>query len=141
MSKFFGEEFTIETIIKPGAHFVNVLEDVVGLSMNFGLNDYITVITDSNDFKSKKYSSFREINSRIGECSHTNIIFPSVPYGKQVKSNDFINKFNVELNEYTYKLNHYAEGDISSFNLNCTKDTMQSEREIVKKISDFIFRN
>ncbi|KAG5864878.1 hypothetical protein JTB14_010059 [Gonioctena quinquepunctata] len=141
MSKSIGEEFTIETIIKPGAYFVNVIEDVVELSMNFGLNDYIIVIAGSNDFNSKKYPSFREINSRIKECSHTNIIFPSVPYGKQVKLNDFIYKFNIKLNEYTYKLNHYAEGDISFFDLNCTKGTMQSKKEIVKKISDFIFRN
>ncbi|KAG5869961.1 hypothetical protein JTB14_004126 [Gonioctena quinquepunctata] len=115
MSKFIGEEFTIETIIKPGAYFVTVIEDVVELSMKFGLNDYIIVIAGSNDFKSKKYPSFREINSRIKECSHMNIIFSSVPYGKQVKLNDFIYKFNVKLNEYTYKLNHYAEGDISFF--------------------------
>ncbi|KAG5861041.1 hypothetical protein JTB14_021677 [Gonioctena quinquepunctata] len=109
MSKSIGEEFTIETIIKPGAYFVNVIEDVVELSMNFGLNDYIIVIAGSNDFNSKKYPSFREINSRIKECSHTNIIFSSVPYGKQVKLNDFIYKFNIKLNEYTYKLNHYAK--------------------------------
>ncbi|KAG5863587.1 hypothetical protein JTB14_023354 [Gonioctena quinquepunctata] len=141
MSKSIGEEFTIETIIKPGAYFVNVIEDVVELSMNFGLNDYIIVIAGSNDFNSKKYPSFREINSRIKECSHTNIIFSSVPYGKQVKLNDFIYKFNIKLNEYTYKLNHYAEGDISFFDLNCTKGTMQSKKEIVKKISDSIFRN
>ncbi|KAG5867199.1 hypothetical protein JTB14_000992 [Gonioctena quinquepunctata] len=69
MSKSIGEEFTIETIIKPGAYFVNVIEDVVELSMNFGLNDYIIVIAGSNDFNSKKYPSFREINSRIKECS------------------------------------------------------------------------
>ncbi|KAG5878279.1 hypothetical protein JTB14_031540 [Gonioctena quinquepunctata] len=133
MSKSIGEEFTIETIIKPGAYFVNVIEDVVELSMNFGLNDYIIVIAGSNDFNSKKYPSFREINSRIKECSHTNIIFSSVPYGKQVKLNDFIYKFNIKLNEYTYKLNHYAEGDIFFIDLNCTKGTMQSKRKSSKK--------
>ncbi|KAG5865198.1 hypothetical protein JTB14_020765 [Gonioctena quinquepunctata] len=78
ISKFIGNEFSIETLIKPGAYFVNVIEDIINLSTNFGLNDYIIVLAGSNDFHAKKFPLFREINSKAKCSSHTNIIFSSV---------------------------------------------------------------
>ncbi|KAG5872114.1 hypothetical protein JTB14_016199 [Gonioctena quinquepunctata] len=126
ISKFIGNEFSIETLIKPGAYFVNVIEDIINLSTNFGLNDYIIVLAGSNDFHAKKFPLFREINSKAKCSSHTNIIFSSVPYGNHVELNDFIYKFNLKLNDYSHKLNHYAEGDISFFDLNNVKGSMIS---------------
>ncbi|KAG5861525.1 hypothetical protein JTB14_016296 [Gonioctena quinquepunctata] len=140
ISKFIGNEFSIETLIKPGAYFVNVIEDIINLSTNFGLNDYIIVLAGSNDFHAKKFPLFREINSKAECSSHTNIIFSSVPYGNHVELNDFIYKFNLKLNDYSHKLNHYAEGDISFFDLNNVKGSMISRKEIVKKFLNIILR-
>ncbi|KAG5865101.1 hypothetical protein JTB14_004453 [Gonioctena quinquepunctata] len=64
ISKFIGNEFSIETLIKPGAYFLYVIEDIINLSTNFGLNDYIIVFAGSNDFHAKKFPLFREINSK-----------------------------------------------------------------------------
>ncbi|KAG5883081.1 hypothetical protein JTB14_031192 [Gonioctena quinquepunctata] len=140
ISKFIGNEFSIETLIKPGAYFVDVIEDIINLSTNFGLNDYIIVLAGSNDFHAKKIPLFREINSKAKCSSHTNIIFSSVPYGNHVELNDFIYKFNLKLNDYSHKLNHYAEGDISFFDLNNVKGSMISRKEIVKKFLNIILR-
>ncbi|KAG5864687.1 hypothetical protein JTB14_030281 [Gonioctena quinquepunctata] len=140
ITKFIGNEFSLETLIKPGAYFVNVIEDIINLSTNFGLNDYIIVLAGSNDFHAEKFPLFREINSKAKCSSHTNIIFSSVPHGNHVELNDFIYKFHLKLNDYSHKLNHYAEGDISFFDLNNVKGSMISRKEIVKKNLNIILR-
>lgn len=104
----------IETIIKPGACYNSVIEDIIGLTRNFTLRDYVVIIAGTNDFLRYKRPLFKQITSKVKFCTHTNIIFTSVPdlhLGNGTRNS--VRKFNTKLGEYTNVLDRYGEGRVS----------------------------
>lgn len=103
-----------ETIIKPGALFRNVVEDIANLTKHYTINDYVLIIAGTNDFKQRKYPIFKEIQSRIRYCTSTNIIFTSVPSIHCLKEHhESLKKYNRKLSEYASRLNRITEGTMS----------------------------
>ena len=123
--------FTMETIVKPGASFSGVIEDIESLTKNYTLLDYVVIVAGSNDFINRRYPLFRIINKKIKQCTHTNIIFTSVPYNKNKKLNSYIYKFNTMLSEYIFRLNKYSEGYIQLIDINNVKGIKKSNHEIL----------
>lgn len=105
----------VQTIIKPGALLANVMEDIINLVNNFTLNDYVIIVGGANNFyKYNKHPPFKDIHSKIKYCTHTNIVFTSLPL-KVTRINrgyNTVNKFNSKLKEYTHKLSNYSEGNV-----------------------------
>lgn len=111
-------EYHIETIIKPGASFHQVIENIDLLTVNYGIYDYIIIIAGSNNFnKNHKYPSFRNIWEKIKQCSHSNIIITTVPY-RNSKVDKFIYKFNKKLSDFVWKLNKYVPGKVNIVDVN-----------------------
>ncbi|KAG5885825.1 hypothetical protein JTB14_017195 [Gonioctena quinquepunctata] len=89
-SRIYGNTFNIQSIIKPSANFENVINDVIDLSNNYCLDDHIIILAGSNDFKTKKFPSFKKLNSILKICTNTNIILSSVPHSRNYKVNEMI---------------------------------------------------
>lgn len=126
---------TTETIIKPGALFQNVIEDIVSLTRNYTLNDYVLIVAGTNDFKKMKYPFFKDIQSKIRYCTGTNIIFTSIPSVYCLrKYQTFVQKFNDKLSEYAFRLNQIAEGNVRCLDF-CTKEGKLLKNILADKIS------
>ncbi|KAG5865756.1 hypothetical protein JTB14_008386 [Gonioctena quinquepunctata] len=131
-SRIYGNTFNIQSIIKPSANFENVIDDVINLSDNYCLDDHIIILAGSNDFKTKKYPSFKKLNSKLKICTNTNIILSSVPYNRNYKVNEMIYRYNIKLNDYAMKLNHYAEGNISFLDINNSEAFPNADEALYK---------
>lgn len=131
-----GNNFRMETIIKPNACFGEVIDSVVGLSHDYTLRDFIIILGGCNDLKNGKYPSFKEINSRVKLCTHTNIIFLTLPYFKQERYlNTNVHKFNLKLEEYSSRLNKYAEGKVALVDINNKKRLLKRGKvELINEI-------
>lgn len=109
--KLKDESVLVETIIKPGALFRDVIEDIVALTKNYTLNDCVVIVAGSNDLRGGKSVSFRDISDRVRYCTNTNIIFTSVPgtcCPRYLKKS--IDQFNDRLFNYANRLDSFAEG-------------------------------
>lgn len=101
------------SIKKPGALLDQVMENIEILTKNFTLQDFVIIIGGSNDIKNKRIPLFRSICNKLKLCSHTNILFASVPYVENKQNcNRHIYKFNTKLNDFLRKFNNYTEGVI-----------------------------
>ena len=133
----------MQSIIKSNACYSDVIEDVQNLTRNFSLNDFVIIIAGLNDFKFKnKHPSFINMNQRLKYCTHTNIIFTSIPFIKGVPNvNVLIHKFNVKLHSYAERLNHYGEGLVSFCNINNNDNLMQGAKLVSQIMSDVILEH
>lgn len=103
----------MQTVIKPGAFFEDVLENIVSLTRDFGLEDYVVVVAGVNNFRRGICPSLRRIQKKIEQCSHTNVLLASVPYRSVVPwSRTLAAGFSVRADEYMSRLDHYARGKI-----------------------------
>lgn len=137
------------TVMKPGATFEGVIENVEQLTKDFSLNDYVCIFAGINNFKNKKYPSIKEISSKLKNCTHTNFIFTSVPYlTHKVNKNFFVDKFNIRFRQFLLKFDKYAEGKIKWIDILDNKGRIDSFNEIsnrflyefqLKKCSNLIF--
>lgn len=135
--KYFNKSLLmVQSIVKPGASFSGVIEDIESLTKNFTLLDYVVIIAGSNDFLNRTYPLFRIINQKIKQCTHTNIIFTTVPFNGNKKLNHFIYKFNIRLSEYVFKLNKYSEGNIQLIDLNNTKGYKKNNSVVLQNIEE-----
>lgn len=71
--------YVIETVIKPGAMYESVIEDMIALTSGYTDRDYVIALAGVNDFRNGISPSVAGINSRIRYCTHTNLIFSTVP--------------------------------------------------------------
>lgn len=105
--------YQIETIIKPGAAFQQVIEDLEALTKNYTLSDYVIIIAGSNNFNSRnRYPLFKDIAQKVIKCSNTNLIISTAPY-KSYNTNTFIRKYNKKLTEFLFVLGNYVLSKIS----------------------------
>lgn len=105
-------KYVIETIIKPGASFEKVIEDLGGLTSKFTINDYVIIVAGTNNFKNKVYPSVKYINSIVKLCTHTNIIFTNISCQENITVKDYIRKFNNRFKNYILKLDSFAQGKV-----------------------------
>lgn len=74
------KNINVQTFVKPNARLANVIVDVGPLTKDFTLDDFVIIVAGFNDFRYRKYPSFKEINDKIKFLGHTNVILVSVPY-------------------------------------------------------------
>ena len=111
--------FKVETVIKPGADFQKVIEDIEALTSTYSPQDHVIIIAGSNNFNThKKYPLFRDICDKIKKCTNLNVTLATVAYGRNYYTNKFIFKFNEKLKEFATKLNHYVPGNIAILDVN-----------------------
>lgn len=114
-----SHEHEIVSIIKPGALLHQVIHCVENLTKNFTLQDYVVIIAGSNDINIHKTPSFRLICNKLKQCSHTNVLFTSVPYlVKNHLNNRHIFKYNTKLNNFLSKFNTLVPGVTSYVEIN-----------------------
>lgn len=117
--------YSITSIVKPGAMLHQVIENIGPLTRHFTTQDFVIIIAGSNDIHIQKTPSFRFICNQLKQCSHTNILFASVPYSTNKSNigciNKHIFKFNSKLNDFLFKFNKRSEGHISYVELNSKK--------------------
>ena len=130
--------YKIETIKKPAASLSGVIEDIESLSRMYSLNDYIIIMAGTNDFSNNKYPLFKGIHNKIKNCTHTNIIFTTVPFCPNGKNNKYINKYNNKLNEYLFKLNRSAQGNIRLLDINNKSGALLNKTKIANKLAYLI---
>lgn len=130
-----------QTIIKPGACFEMVTENIIELTKDFTLRDYVLILAGSNNFDRMQFPSFKDINSKLKYCTHTNLIFTSIPYRNYKKSGFSlkVKKFNDKLKEYADKLNHYGEGKVSFCDINTSYGRRVGKMEIVNILITNVF--
>lgn len=125
----------VETIIKPGALFENVIEAIKKLTEGYTIRDYVIIIAGLNNFKNNMYPKISEIHKKVKFCTHTNILFSTIPqFGLRKKIKYFIKKFNSRFFEYVLKLNRFAEGKIKLIDILDSKGYLISMKKICEKI-------
>lgn len=113
-----NENYYIESILKPGATFQQVVENIDTATRSYTSQDNIIILAGSNNFnKVKRYPLFKDIWDTVKKCSHLNITVATVPYSNNYRLNKFINKFNNKLIAFISKIDNYVPGKISLLNL------------------------
>ena len=131
--------YQIESVIKPGATYKQVIENMDLLTRNYSSKDHIVILAGSNNFTKKNgYPRFRDISDQIKKCSSSNITIATVPVSKNSNQNKFITKFNNKLSHFVTKLNNYVPGTISLLNISKTLTTNQNKIDICSQIVEII---
>lgn len=129
----------IESIIKPGASYMQVIHNVEVLTRTYSTQDHIIILAGSNDFsRDNRYPRFRDISDAIKKCSTLNIILATVPLTNDFKLNRFINKFNNKLSDFVTKLNNYISGSITLLKVNRRLTNRVSKHDICDEIIKLI---
>lgn len=119
MNKLNHNEYHVETIIKPGATFEQIIENMDLLTSTLSTQDQVVIMGGSNNFNVKRrYPLFKAICNKVKQCANHNILIATVPFSSNQKLNKFIHKFNVKLDDFVTKLNNYVPGTISLLNVN-----------------------
>lgn len=129
------EEYRIESFIKPGGNFNNVIENLEEKVKEFNLKDLVIIIAGHNDFEMNNIPKFKNIVTKLKMCSHTNVLFLSSPIlARNNKKSIIINKFNKHLLQFVTKLNLYTEGKMSFLNINTNRGFKSKQNDIASKI-------
>ena len=131
-------QFHVESLLKPGASYENILDDVELLVKSYTKADFVIVFAGANDFQNCKYPKMRNICNKMKLCAHTNFIFLSTPKLCVNKNNSLINKCNNKLAELLVKLNNYTQGIMSFIDINDEMDIKLPNFEICTKIANVI---
>lgn len=131
---------TVQSIIKPGAGFDSVVEDVTNLVRDYTSKDYVIIAGGWNDFCiSGRGPSLKMIGSKIRYCTHTNIIFLSVPVRSKWQSTCCcIDSFNFNLKCYANSLNKYALGRVGYIENNYRGALSRAKRLVCRDVLYFI---
>lgn len=137
-SKLDRKRYIVQSIIKPGAHFNQVVENLEALTLNYTLEDHVIVIAGSNNFnKSHRYPLFRDICNKIKNVRNTNITFTTVPFRWHGK-NHFIDKFNKKLIDFIQRIDRYVPSKVSIIDVNNSFRQNLTKSELARKITDII---
>lgn len=107
----------IETIVKPGAVFESVIEDLKKLTASFTKNDCVIVIAGTNNILSGQKLNKETVKDLMTELCHTRCLFVSVPFFSNNKLfNMCVNIFNSDLNDCicSFQCNDFRFIDIHS---------------------------
>ena len=145
--------YKTEHILKPGATFRSVVQNVEVLSRDMSQKDFIIVMAGSNDFYHGKSPSIRDIQKLISDCANSNLIIFSTPYVNCYKTNLNIFEFNTKLYNLVTRVGYVSENGISFIDSNTSnglpKNNKSNRKAIieailslhVKKHSSLIFIN
>ena len=114
--QFFNKQIQVETFVKPGGLYRNIIENIDGISKDFTSTDYIIVVAGANDLANNKYPSMRHINFKLKSCRHTNLILCSVPMSAHTNYKTL--NFNQRLFEYTMVVDRFSEHKVSYLEIN-----------------------
>lgn len=135
-------KYAVTTVRKPGARLNQVMENIDALSKNFTLQDYIIILGGRNDIDKNNTPSFRLICNKLKLCSHTNILFASIPYCKNAtQKNKHIFKFNCKLNDFLCKFNSYTQGHVKYIEINNDGTVNPKTTRVVSHIIEAILSN
>lgn len=133
------QKFFVETVIKPGANFEQVTQDMENLTSTYTPQDHIFIMAGSNNFnRHNKYPLFKDICYKVKKCASLNITICTVAYRKDSRINKFIFKFNRKLKEFGKKLNNYVPGNISVLEVNNTFNTCLTRSELSNEIAKIV---
>lgn len=110
--------YTKLSFVKPGAKLNEILANIEDLTKDFTIEDFVITMAGTNDIISGQTPSFRYICNKLKLCTHTNILFASVPYQKTIRENKHIFKYNSNLNKFLWKFNKYTEGHVHYIEIN-----------------------
>ncbi|CAG9817136.1 unnamed protein product [Phaedon cochleariae] len=114
--RYKGENTSIEIILKPGAQYNRIIEDLENLTKNFTEEDFVIISAGINDFLAHKYPSIKLINAKLKKCNNTNLIFLSTPISSSSPKQTL--KFNSKLCDFLNVVNQYQDQYISFLNTN-----------------------
>lgn len=121
-----ASNYNIQTLYKPGAKFLNVIEDVKNLTKDFTLRDHVVIAAGTNNFVGRgEHPLFRHIWSQIKLCPDTNFTFVGVPYANNYYANELIHKFNNKLLHFCNKLHSCLQGYFSFIDVNQESNIMR----------------
>ncbi|KAG5860951.1 hypothetical protein JTB14_004205 [Gonioctena quinquepunctata] len=126
--RFINEYIDISSIMKPGASYDKVIDNIENLTLSFTCQDLVIVMAGKNDFSRNKYPSIRNINHKLKMCN-TNVIFLSTPMLTDLHS-DRITNFNKKFNYFLEVFNKYNKIAISWLNINNSYGQMLSKYKI-----------
>ena len=127
--------YNVQSIIKPNACFKDVISDVLSLTKNFTLKDYVILHAGYHDVQNGRAPFFRFINGLLKHCTHTKIIFTTVSYSYKKNTNiQLMYKLNSQLFNYANALNRYAEGTVVCIDLNDANGLVHKKNAIVDKL-------
>lgn len=135
-----GVRYGVEMVIKPGASFAGVVEDIDCLTRHYTSKDYVVVVAGSNDFHRGKYPRFRLMIDKVRKCNHTNVVFLSVPY-VLARANTRVYKYNVKLSEIVYRLNKCSEGFIGYIDFNLSGSAQSNKKLAAERLARLIGSN
>ena len=130
----------ITSFIKPGAHLSSVMENIENIAKLLTIKDTIIIMAGKNDLDSNKFPIFKFICENLKKCSHTNIIFSSVPFTNNKSRNARIYKYNSRLHDFIVKLNSVTEGNMMFYEINSQGSKIKSEI-ITKNLINLIVNN
>lgn len=129
------DNYSITSILKPGAPLHNIIDNIESLVKNFTFRDHIILIGGSEDFLINKTPSLKILLNKLKACVHTNVMILSIPFQKrQTYLNVKINKFNIKLCEFINKFSRYTEGKVLYIDINSMYGEKYTNRNISKHI-------
>lgn len=134
--------FQIQTVIKPEAQLISVIENMDKLVKDFSHEDYVVVLAGTNDFDNKRYPRVKPLADKIKKCLHTNMIFMTTPVNYHNHPNKLrIIKFNLKLKEFTQKVGHKVPLNVSVVDVNTKKGLKQKDYVLADDLSREVLRN
>lgn len=131
--------YEIITFKKPGALLNQVMENVELITKHFNLEDYVIITGGSNDIDLKKIPSFRGICNKLKLCTHTNILFTSIPYSvSDLSKNKYIFKYNAKLNDFLNKFNKCTEGRVHYVEINNPNTKPMDSKLVASNIKNIL---
>ncbi|CAG9767410.1 unnamed protein product [Ceutorhynchus assimilis] len=73
--KLLKANYAVQAIIKPGAKFGDVINNLSALLNGYGEDDYVVIMGGINDFLQGKVPKIKNIWTTLKLCMHTNIFF------------------------------------------------------------------
>lgn len=129
------QDYSVESVYKPGATYKQVIEDIEALSRGYSNGDHVIVIGGSNNFtKTTRYPLFKDISDGIKKCLNSNVTLVTVPCRKNSSANRFIHKFNHKLCSFVNKLNGYIPHCIKVIDVNDNDSGVMKRHSLCKQI-------
>lgn len=96
--KFLNSEYKVLNICKPNAKLEDVTSDIVQLTKDFNVNDFVIIIGGANNIIKGFSFKLGSIKDIVIPLNHTNVIFITVPYWRnKYIYNKLVSEFNTNL--------------------------------------------
>ena len=129
LSKELNEHFEVQSVIKPGAKFCDVIKNVDNMCKDFNQDDCVIILAGTNDVDTIQdngtYAIENGVKDLVKISKHTNLILNPVPYRyDDISLNHTISDINVSM----HKVVNYCE-DENSKNIQINFDLERLTRQ------------